>query len=61
MPTMRGLRSASSTISSANTEVHDGLLADLDRLAGLGVDLADGVELVRDVGEGRLVAVALLR
>ena len=60
MPTIRGLRSASATISSAKTEVHDGLARHLDRLTGLGVDLPDRVEPVGDVGEGGLVAAALL-
>ena len=60
MPTRRSLRSARCTSSSANTEVHDGADGDLERLAGLGVDLPDRVELVGRVETRGLVAAALL-
>ena len=43
-----------------DTLVQEGRGRLLDRLAGLGVDLPDGVELVGDIGDGRLEAVTLL-
>ena len=60
MPTSRGSRSARATISSAKTEVHEGRLACSSGSPVSGSIWPDGVELVGDVGDGRLVAATLL-
>ena len=60
MPTSRGFALGEGDDLVGEDGRPRGAAGVLERLAGLGVDLADGVELVGDVGDGGLVPATLL-